>query len=158
MTYLKAENQILRSKFPKRIGELISIVTYSTFRKRVRTVEDASDKRLKGRQARSSPRRRVHPRDNHPHQNRDTIWGAPRLFRRCEGWAAEFHGKRSRTCLCRWDSDRNHPDTWSQFLKRHAGTPWQCDFACNLKRTIRGMVELNFLVFIHTPGFQFLAL
>ena len=23
----------------------------------------------------------------------------------------------------------DHPDTWSEFLKRHAATMWQCDFA-----------------------------
>jgi hypothetical protein len=66
VTYLKAENQILRSKLPKRIElsnqqrrrlvkhgkslgarikDLISIVSYSTFRKWVRSVEDAPDKR-----------------------------------------------------------------------------------------------------------------
>jgi putative transposase len=43
----------------------------------------------------------------------------------------------------------DHPDTWSDFLKRHAATMWQCDFACKRKWTIRGMVDLYFLVFIH---------
>ena len=41
------------------------------------------------------------------------------------------------------------PDTWSEFLKRHADTMWQCDFACKRKWTIKGMVDLYFLVFIH---------
>jgi putative transposase len=66
VTYLKAENQILRSRLPgrlqlnnqekrkllrhgkklgARIKELISIVSYSTFRKWVREMEDAPDKR-----------------------------------------------------------------------------------------------------------------
>jgi putative transposase len=64
VTYLKAENQILRSKLPQRIelsnqerrrlvkhgkklggriNELISIVSYSTFRKWVRSIEDAPE-------------------------------------------------------------------------------------------------------------------
>ncbi len=72
VTYLKAENQILRSKLPKRIElsnqerrrlvkhgkslgarikDLISIVSYSTFRKWVRSVEDAPDKRPKAKDA-----------------------------------------------------------------------------------------------------------
>ena len=72
VTYLKAENQILRSKLPKRIElsnqerrrlvkhgkslgarikDLISIVSYSTFRKWVRSVEEAPDKRPKAKDA-----------------------------------------------------------------------------------------------------------
>jgi putative transposase len=68
VAYLKAENQILRSKLPDRIPlsnqerrslvkhgkelgakikELISIVSYSTFRKWVRSIEDASPHRAK---------------------------------------------------------------------------------------------------------------
>jgi putative transposase len=68
VAYLKAENQVLRSKLPKRItltdqqrrqlvkhgkhlgprlAQLISIVTYPTFRKWVRWVEDCPHKRRK---------------------------------------------------------------------------------------------------------------
>jgi putative transposase len=48
------------------------------------------------------------------------------------------------------DDDRAKiPDTWSDFLRRHAETMWQCDFACKNKWTIKGMVGLYFLVFIH---------
>ncbi|XZE51510.1 integrase core domain-containing protein [Planctomycetaceae bacterium SH139] len=43
----------------------------------------------------------------------------------------------------------DHPDTWSEFIKRHAETMWQCDFASKRKWTIKGMVDLYFLVFIH---------
>lgn len=43
----------------------------------------------------------------------------------------------------------DHPDTWSDFMKRHAATMWPCDFACKRKWTIRGMVDLYFVVFIH---------
>ena len=43
----------------------------------------------------------------------------------------------------------DHPDTWSDFLKRHAATMWQCDFASKRKWTVKGMVDLYFLVFIH---------
>ena len=44
---------------------------------------------------------------------------------------------------------QDHSDTWSDFLRRHAVTLWQCDFACKSKWTIKGMVGLYFLVFIH---------
>ena len=69
VTYLKAENAILRSKLPDRITlnnqerrrlvrhgkklgprieDLISIVSYSTFRRWIRTMEDRPAKRPKG--------------------------------------------------------------------------------------------------------------
>jgi putative transposase len=44
---------------------------------------------------------------------------------------------------------QDHPDTWSDFLKRHADTLWQCNFASKRKWTIHGLVDLYFLVFIH---------
>lgn len=43
----------------------------------------------------------------------------------------------------------DHPDTWHKFLKRHAETLWQSDFACKKKWTIKGLVNVYFLVFIH---------
>ncbi len=43
----------------------------------------------------------------------------------------------------------DNPDTWSDFLKRHAATMWQCDFASKKKWTIKGTVKMYFLVFIH---------
>jgi len=72
VTYLRAENRILRSKLPERITlsnqerrtlvqyakqlgarlkELLSIVSYATFRKWVRSAEDVPDKRPKSKDA-----------------------------------------------------------------------------------------------------------
>ncbi len=41
------------------------------------------------------------------------------------------------------------PDTWNKFMARHAEALWQCDFASKRKWTVKGMVDLYFLVFIH---------
>jgi putative transposase len=43
----------------------------------------------------------------------------------------------------------DHRDTWSEFLRRHAATLWQCDFASKRMWTIKGMADLYFLVFIN---------
>ncbi len=43
----------------------------------------------------------------------------------------------------------DHPDTWHKFIKRHADTLWQCDFASKKKWTMKGLVDVYFLVFIH---------
>jgi putative transposase len=34
----------------------------------------------------------------------------------------------------------DHPDTWSEFIKWHPETMWQCDVACKRKWTVKGMV------------------
>jgi putative transposase len=39
--------------------------------------------------------------------------------------------------------------TWDEFLKTHAATIWQCDFATKRMWTMRGFVDLYFLVFVH---------
>jgi hypothetical protein len=72
------------------IKGLISIVSYSTFRKWVQTVEDSPNSRPKSTEAKPG-----------------------------------------------------------RFLKRHAETMWQCDFACKRKWTVKGMGDVYFLVFIH---------
>src|SRR6056297_2744487 len=41
------------------------------------------------------------------------------------------------------------PHSWSEFLKRHAKVIWQCDFAGKKKWTVKGLVDVYFLVFIH---------
>ncbi len=38
--------------------------------------------------------------------------------------------------------------TWDEFLKVHADTLWQCDFATKRMWTLRGFVDLYFLVFV----------
>ncbi len=39
--------------------------------------------------------------------------------------------------------------TWDEFLRSHAATLWQCDFATKRMWTIRGFVDVYFLVFLH---------
>lgn len=46
------------------------------------------------------------------------------------------------------DPPTRNPDSWTEFFKRHAATLRQCDFACKRKWTVKGMVDLYFMVFI----------
>uniref|UniRef100_A0A7C4LNR2 Uncharacterized protein n=1 Tax=Schlesneria paludicola TaxID=360056 RepID=A0A7C4LNR2_9PLAN len=39
--------------------------------------------------------------------------------------------------------------TWDEFLKIHADTLWQCDFVSKRMWTLRGFVDLHFVVFLH---------
>ncbi|MCL6506364.1 MAG: integrase core domain-containing protein, partial [Bryobacteraceae bacterium] len=39
--------------------------------------------------------------------------------------------------------------TWDEFLKIHADTLWQCDFVSKPMWTMKGLVDLYFVVFLH---------
>ncbi|MBI1915322.1 MAG: integrase, partial [Planctomycetes bacterium] len=43
----------------------------------------------------------------------------------------------------------DNPDNWDAFLKRHAETLWQCDFATKPMWTAKGLIDLYVLVFLH---------
>jgi putative transposase len=174
VTYLKAENQILRSKLPKRIElsnqerrrlvkhgkklgarikELISIVSYSTFRKWVRSVEDAPDKRPKPKDAKPGrPRVEESISEAIIRVRKETGWGYTKIVQAMRRLGHKVSRQTIKNVIMQaglGPEPQDHPDTWSEFIKRHADTMWQCDFACKRKWTIRGMVDLYFLVFIH---------
>ena len=101
VAYLKAENRILRSKLPERINlsnqerrtlvkhgkklgalikGLISIVSYSTFRKWVRTVEDAPNSRPKSKEAKPGrPRVEESISDAIVRIRKETGWGYTKI-------------------------------------------------------------------------------
>jgi putative transposase len=174
VTYLKAENRILRSKLPKRIElsnqerrrlvkhgkslgarikDLVSIVSYSTFRKWVRNVEDAPDKRPKAKDAKPGrPRVEESISEAIIRIRKETGWGYTKIVQAMRRLGHNISRQTVKNVLVDaglGPQPNDTPDTWSEFLKRHADTMWQCDFACKRKWTIKGMVDLYFLVFIH---------
>lgn len=174
VAYLKAENRILRSKLPDRITlnnqerrtlvkqgkklgarikELISIVSYSTFRKWVRSVEDAPDKRPKPKDAKPGrPRVEESISEAIIRIRKETGWGYTKIVQAMRRLGHKISRQTVKNLLVEaglGPEPNDHPDTWPDFLKRHAATMWQCDFACKRKWTVRGMVDLYFLVFIH---------
>ncbi len=174
VTYLRAENRILRSKLPQRIElsnqerrrlvrhgkklggqikELISVVSYSTFRRWVRSMEDVPNKRPGPKDAKPGrPRLEEGVREAIIRIRQETGWGYTKIvqaMRRLGHTISRQTVKNVLVAAGLGPEPQDHPDTWSEFLKRHAATMWQCDFACKRKWTIRGMVDLYFLVFIH---------
>jgi putative transposase len=175
VTYLKAENAILRSKLPDRITlnnqerrrlvrhgktlgprikELISIVSYSAFRRWIRNMEDGPANRPKS-EAKAKPGR---PRtdeniaDTIIRIRKETGWGYTKIVQAMRRLGHRISRQTVKNILVEaglGPDPSDHPDTWSDFLKRHAATMWQCDFASKRKWTIKGMVDLYFLVFIH---------
>jgi len=175
VTYLKAENAILRSKLPDRIRlnnqerrrlvrhgkklgprikELISIVSYSTFRRWIRTMEDAPAKRPKSKSENKPGRPRVDESiaETIIRIRKETGWGYTKIVQAMRRLGHHISRQTVKNILVEaglGPDPSDHPDTWSDFLKRHAATMWQCDFASKRKWTIKGMVDLYFLVFIH---------
>lgn len=174
VTYLRAENRILRSKLPDRlklsnqerrvlvrhgkglgakIKDVLSIVSYSTFRKWVRRMEDEPTKRPKGK-----GRKPGRPRVDEDlaaavlRIRRETGWGYTKIVQAIRRRGHTVSRQTVKNILVEaglGPQPDDHPDTWCDFLKRHAASMWQCDFACKRKWTISGMVNLYFLVFIH---------
>ena len=174
VTYLKAENRILRSKLPDRIQlsnqerrslvkqgrklgarikDLISIVTYSTFRKWVRNLEDSTTKRPSKKSSKlGRPRVEESISEAIIRIRKETGWGYTKIVQAMRRLGHKISRQTIKNILVQaglGPEPHDNPDTWSDFLKRHAATMWQCDFACKKKWTIKGTVEMYFLVFIH---------
>lgn len=175
VTYLKAENAVLRSKLPDRITrnnqerrrlvrhgkklgprikELISVVSYSTFRRWIRTMEDGPSKRPKSKSESKPGRPRIDESiaDTIIRIRKETGWGYTKIVQAMRRLGHRISRQTVKNILVEaglGPDPSDHPDTWSDFLRRHAATMWQCDFASKRKWTIKGMVDLYFLVFIH---------
>ena len=174
VAYLKAENQLLRSKLPKRItltdqqrrrlvkhgkplgarlAGLISIVSYETFRKWVRRFEDAPGHRRVPPTAKGGrPRIAESLNEAIIRIKQETGWGYTKIVQALRQLGHVVARQTVKNVLFEaglGPEPSDHRDTWSDFLRRHAATLWQCDFAVKRMWTIRGMVDLYFLVFIH---------
>ncbi len=174
IAYLKAENLLLRSKLPDRITlsnqerrtllkhgrkigprikDLITIVSYSTFRRWVRQLEDASDKRPK-KESTNPGRPRIEESicEAIIRIRKETGWGYTKIVQAMRRLGHRISRQTVKKVIVEaglGPQPHDHPDTWCDFIKRHAATMWQCDFACKTKWTIKGMVDVYFLVFIH---------
>ena len=168
--YLKEENRILRARLPKRIvvtarerqrllrfgrpvgsaiRELITIVTAATFARWLRAA--------KGGQV--GPKRSGRPRTAEEIRQLilklggETGWGINRI----EGELKKLGiFSVSRTTIFNILTEngidpapKRGPGTWDEFLKRHASTLYACDFFSKKVWTMRGLVDMYLLVFIH---------
>lgn len=174
VAYLKAENRILRARLPKRIvateqdrrmliragrtlgsklRDLMSIVTYDTFRRWVREADrtQKSRKRPKSRLI-GRPRTEAELRELVIRIRQETGFG----YRRLLGELRKLGIMLSRQTIARILGDAGIPpvpdddiDTWDNFLKRHAATLFECDFCTKRMWTLRGPIDLYLLVFLH---------
>ncbi len=178
--FLKAENEMLRKRLPKKhifldsderakllklgkelgpgIRQLITIVSYSTFRRWVRKAEGKGPSR-KGR-----PRLAAIVRELVVMIAKETGWGYTRILGELKKLRVGPVCRQSvKNILIEHGLDpgpRRGKGTWSDFLRIHADTLWQCDFFSKRVWTLQGPRQIFSMVFIHlatrrvfvTPG------
>lgn len=178
--YLKAENEILRSKLPNRITldnrerntlvkhgkklggkikEVMTIVSYSTFRRWVRGIENDSPKPTKrpAKKPGGRPKVEVDVRDTIIRIRKETGFGYTKILQELRRMGVHVSRQTVKNVIVAAGFEPtagDHPDTWHKFIKRHAATLWQCDFACKKKWTVKGLVDVYFMVFIHIGSRQ----
>jgi putative transposase len=169
--YLKAENQILRAKLPKKvpvtpqerrtllrygkpigaaIKELITIVTPRSFARWLEAEEERPAK----------PPRKKRGRRPTPDEVRELVlrlarengWGYTRILGELKKLGV---GKICRSTVVNILRDngvdprpRRGHGTWDEFLKFHFATLWACDFFTVKAWTLGGLVEFHVLFFL----------
>jgi putative transposase len=168
--FLKAENEMLRKRVPKKriflkaderatllklgkglgpaIRHIITIVDYSTFRRWVRKEEPQNVKHRKGR-----PRISVVIREVIVQIARDTGWGYSRILGELRKLGLGKVCRQSvKNILVENGLDpgpKRGKGSWSQFLKIHAETLWQVDFFSKNVWTLQGPRQVFAMAFIH---------
>jgi putative transposase len=168
--FLKAENEMLRKRVPKKriflkaderaallklgkglgpaIRHLITIVDYSTFRRWVRKEDPQNVKPRKGR-----PRISVVIREVILQIAKDTGWGYSRILGELRKLGLGRISRQSvKNILVENGLDpgpKRGKGSWSQFLQIHADTLWQIDFFSKNVWTLHGPRQVFALAFIH---------
>jgi putative transposase len=171
VSYLKAENRMLRDRLPSRIiltqreknrlvrfarklgsalNELATIVHPGTIR---RWIREAAGRKP----ARNAPKGR--PRTGEQIEKlilklaKDTGWGYCRILGELRKLGIQAITRNTfKNILKRngYDTGPNRgPGTWDEFLKRHAKTMWQCDFFSKQIVSKSGLRDAFVLIFLH---------
>jgi putative transposase len=167
--YLTIENQILRSKLPKRVSltlkerrrlirfgkavgdelrHIISIVQFSTFQKWLRAPKNKKPKKYPGR-----PRTKAEIRKLVLEMSKSPGWGYTRILGELRKLGIMSVSRTTVRNILKEHGIEPSPErsesTWEQFLKRHSSTLWSCDFLTKPVLTWRGIKHHTVLVFMH---------
>jgi putative transposase len=174
VTYLKEENRILRARLPKvitvtaterkrllklgrklgaQLKELISIVCYGTFLRWIRNETGRAETKKEPTRKPGPPRTPDDIREIVLKLARENAWGYTRILGELRKLGINSISRQTVKNILKEHDLEPGPlrgeGTWDEFLKIHAATLWQCDFATKKMWTIRGCVDLYFLVFVH---------
>lgn len=169
--YLKIENEILRSKLPKRVpvtpkeqnrlvkfgaklgkalGELVTIVHPDTLRRWIRESKQTAKKKpaKKGR-----PRTQEQIRELILKLARENDWGYTRILGELRKLGIKAVSRNTVKNILKENGldpgPKRGAGTWDEFLKIHAATLWQCDFYSKKVLTLKGLRDLYLLIFLH---------
>ena len=173
--YLRAENRILRSKLPRRVKltdrerrtlvklgravgaglkHLVSVVSYSTFRRWLR--DDAGEGKPKTAAAtRRKPGRPKKPDDLRElivRLGKETGWGYTRILGEVRKLTTVKVSRQFVVNVLKehgLDPTPRKERSWGDFVKAHAATLWQCDFFGVRVLTARGWKDAFVLAWIH---------
>lgn len=173
IAYLKAENQILRARLPKQIvttakerrillragrklgaklKDLISIVSYQTFRRWVRE-SGAATPLSKSKRTPGRPRTDAEVQAIILKFARENGWGLTRILGELKKLGITTVSRTTVKNILKAHGLEPGPErgagTWDEFLVRHAETLWQCDFLATKAVTATGVKDLFLLVFLH---------
>lgn len=172
--YLKAENEILRSKLPDRvtvtererqrliklgtktgaaIKELISIVTHRTFQRWVAASKKQPKAQKRANRKPGRPRTPEYIREQVLRIARETGWGYTRILGELKKLGIRNVSKTTVRNILKEAGLDPGPDrgkgSWDEFLRIHAQTLWACDFLSKKVWTLGGLVDYFVLVFIN---------
>ena len=135
--------------------ELISIVSYQSFRRWVREAEEAHTAK-KAAMPKRKPGRPRTPDDIRElvlKLARENSWGYTRILGELRKLGIKSISRQTLKVILKENNIDPGPKrgkgTWDEFLKIHADTLWQCDFVSKPMWTVKGLVDLYFIVFLH---------
>lgn len=177
VSYLKAENQILRSRLPDRISltereknrlvrfgkklgsalnELASIVHPGTIRRWIREAAAKASKRTKSTNGRPKTAEQIEKLILK--LAKDTGWGYTRILGEIRKLGIKSVTRNTvKNILKRNGYDpgpARGPGTWDEFLNRHAKTMWQCDFFSKKIVSKTGLRDIFVLAFLNVKTRQ----
>jgi putative transposase len=173
VSYLKAENQILRSRLPSRVmltqreknrlvrfaknlgsalNDLATIVHPATIRRWMREQSGKKTKQPK-QPKRGRPRTAEQIEKLILKLAKDTGWGYTRILGELKKLGIESVTRNTVKNILKRNGYETGPErgpgTWDEFLKRHAATMWQCDFFSKKIVSKSGLRDVFVLVFLH---------
>ncbi|QDU76833.1 Integrase core domain protein [Bremerella volcania] len=172
--YLKVENEILRSKLPKRVtltpkeknrlakfaaklgsalNELATIAHPSTIR---RWIREAAGGVKKSVAKRGRPKTKEEIRELVLKMARGNDWGYTRIMGELKKLGITPPSRNTIKNILKENGldpgPKRGEGTWDDFLKQHASTLWQCDFYAKKALTLKGFRDLYILVFLHVES------
>ena len=168
--YLKVENEILRSKLPKRVTvtdkeknrlakfaqnlgpalkELVSICHPDTLRKWIREWKGQPKKTV-------AKRGRPKTKEEIRELARENDWGYTRIMGEMKKLGITPPSRNTIKNILKENGldpgPKRGEGTWEEFLKIHAKTLWQCDFFSKKVLTMKGFRDLYILIFLHVES------